>query len=365
MPRRQNPAPDITNYLRQKNSPLADYVPAIMRSANKYRIDPRLIVAISGGETSFATNGNGPSAYNAWGIGPGRRYNSWQDGIDAAAKLLRQSYVGQGLHSIEAIQRKWAPVGAGNDPSNLNSNWIRTIGQFYTDLGGNVNNVTRGWRPQAAPQVVGETPPTTPAGTPQEPYFPKVDISQAGAISSLLSIGRGESPTKALQSLLDASIEQTVTNAAAKRMLDQPPAPEVNESPDGGTYTNTRTTEANENPKVQQAVEIAMRQIGKPYVWGAVGPKSFDCSGLIEFAFERAGIKTPGRITTHTAIKLGRSVRGGPFQPGDWLITNHGKHMVMYIGGGEVVAAPRSGTNVQVQKLADHKAGIVDVRRYP
>ena len=58
-------------------------------------------------------------------------------------------------------------------------------------------------------------------------------------------------------------------------------------------------------------------------------------------------------------------MKGSTILPGDWVITNKGHHVVMYIGGGEVIAAPHTGTDVQVQKLADHRKGIVDIRRYP
>jgi cell wall-associated NlpC family hydrolase len=363
MPR--NLEPDLSGYLRRKGSPLADHVPDIIRSANRHRIDPRLIVAIAGAETSFATNGSGPKVFNAWGIGPGRSYRSWQDGIDSTARLLRQSYVGQGLRSVGAIQRKWAPIGAGNDPRNMNSVWTRNVGQFYSDLGGNPNNVTLGWRNEAAPKKLGQPPITTSQGTAITPYVPRSDLVLQQAMENLRGIARGEDPTKTLGKLVEASIQQTITNAMALRTQDQPPLPEKNRSPDGGAYTYTRTGEKAPIPQVGRAVEIALKQIGKPYVWGTEGPKSFDCSGLIEWAYEQAGIPTPGRLTTYSAAKLGHSVKGSPLLPGDWVITNRGKHMVMYIGGGEVVAAPRSGTNVQVQKLADHKAGIVDVRRYP
>lgn len=355
--------PDITGYLRHKGSPLADHVPDLIRSAHRYRVDPRLIVAISGGETSFATNGNGPRAHNAWGIGPGKSYGSWGEGIDSVAKLLRTGYLNKGLTSLQAIQRKWAPVGAGNDPRNLNSNWIRTIGQFYSDLGGNPANVLGGWRNAASPKNLGRIPLQTQAGQPLANYFSPADTASATAVQNLASIGRGDDPTKTLKALVDASIQDTITNAAALRHLDQPPAPTNNRSPDGGTFTYTRTGEQAPTPKVADAVKIALKQIGKPYVFGSVGPKSFDCSGLIEYAFEKAGIHTPGRITTYTAAKLGQSVKGSPLLPGDWVFLNHGEHMVMYIGGGEVVAAPHTGTDVQVQKLP--KSGIVDIRRYP
>ena len=369
MPSTKKPASvDLTAYLRKRKSPLADHVPAIMRSANRWRIDPRLLVAISGGETSFGTAGRGPAVHNAWGIGPGRKFDSWEHGIDEAAKLLRQSYVGQGLTSIPKIQQKWAPLGAGNDPSNLNSNWIRVNGGFYSDLGGNPDNVTGDWRKAAAPSkfVQPPKPGQLPAATiPKVPGFPGFgDIGAQRAMANLTAIASGEDPTKSLDDLVQASIEQTIANAAAMTTPNPIPKKEQQVSPDGGSYMHTTTAEQAENPQVQDAVQIALKQIGKPYVWGSVGPKSFDCSGLIEYAYEKAGIKTPGRLTTWSMRNVGKSVKGGAMQPGDWLITNKGKHVVMYIGGGEVVAAPRSGTNVQIQKLSEHKAGIVDVRRY-
>lgn len=119
-------------------------------------------------------------------------------------------------------------------------------------------------------------------------------------------------------------------------------------------------------PKViQNVLKIAHDQIGKPYVWGADTPeKGFDCSGLIEYAYEKAGIPTPGRLTTYTMAKLGKSVKGEKYLPGDWVITNGGKHVVMYVGKGKVIAAPHTGEVVQYQDLSRFKGDIVDVRRF-
>ena len=120
-------------------------------------------------------------------------------------------------------------------------------------------------------------------------------------------------------------------------------------------------------PRVTRALDIARAQLGKPYVWGAASPGvGFDCSGLIEYAFEKAGIPTPGRLTTHTMVKLGRKVPSLTMaQPGDWLITNGGKHVVLYAGNGKVLAAPHSGEVVQYQDASRFVGDIVDIRRYP
>lgn len=119
------------------------------------------------------------------------------------------------------------------------------------------------------------------------------------------------------------------------------------------------------NPKLAAAISIAEQQVGKPYVWGAESPsQGFDCSGLLDYAFKRAGYQIPGRLTTQSAARLGKSVKGQPMQPGDWLITNGGEHMVMYVGNGRVIAAPHTGTVVQYQPVSRFQGSIVDVRRY-
>ena len=109
----------------------------------------------------------------------------------------------------------------------------------------------------------------------------------------------------------------------------------------------------------------AEAQIGKPYVWGGESPGEggFDCSGLIDWAFKQAGIDLPGRLTTQSALQLGRSVKGQKLRPGDMIITNGGRHMVLYRGGGQVIAAPHTGAVVRYQPLSDFSGSIVDIRR--
>ena len=71
----------------------------------------------------------------------------------------------------------------------------------------------------------------------------------------------------------------------------------------------------------------------------------------------------PGRLTTYSILKLGRSVKGKPLRPGDMVVVNHGKHVVLYVGGGKVAAAPHQGEPVQYQDLSRFTGSIVDVRR--
>ncbi len=133
----------------------------------------------------------------------------------------------------------------------------------------------------------------------------------------------------------------------------------------GGTTDPGGSLPGTSKPVVNRVLSIAHQQIGKPYVWGAESPSEggFDCSGLIDWAYKQAGIDLPGRLTTYTAMRVGRSVRGQQMQPGDLLITNGGKHMVMYVGNNRVIAAPRTGEVVQYQPVSRFNGDIVDVRR--
>jgi cell wall-associated NlpC family hydrolase len=105
-------------------------------------------------------------------------------------------------------------------------------------------------------------------------------------------------------------------------------------------------------------VQISRQALGKPYVFGSgPGTDSFDCSDLIQWTYRQIGINLP-RVT-YDQLKEGRSVKGQKLQPGD-LIFPHRGHVVMYVGGGKVIAAPYTGTVVQYQPVPQNP---LEVRR--
>lgn len=95
---------------------------------------------------------------------------------------------------------------------------------------------------------------------------------------------------------------------------------------------------------IQAVIDYAMAQIGKPYVWGAAGPNTFDCSGLVVAAFASIGISLPHY--TGDLLGRGRAVSRTELQPGDLVFPSYG-HVMIYIGGGRVVEAPHAGANVR------------------
>lgn len=97
------------------------------------------------------------------------------------------------------------------------------------------------------------------------------------------------------------------------------------------------------------AVTTALAQRGKPYVWGATGPNSFDCSGLIQYAYRRAGIRLP-RVTWDQ-MKSGRRVSVSAIRAGDLVFYRSAAHVGMYVGNGRMVHAPKPGTHVRTAGL--------------
>jgi cell wall-associated NlpC family hydrolase len=94
-----------------------------------------------------------------------------------------------------------------------------------------------------------------------------------------------------------------------------------------------------------KAVAYARAQLGKPYVYGATGPSSYDCSGLTMSAWRAAGVSIP-RTSQAQWSGLAR-VPASAVQPGDLVIYNGAGHVAIYIGGGQIIEAPRPGKAVQ------------------
>ncbi|MBK3579418.1 C40 family peptidase [Streptomyces sp. MBT65] len=102
-----------------------------------------------------------------------------------------------------------------------------------------------------------------------------------------------------------------------------------------------------------RALRYAVQQVGKPYEWGAEGPKTYDCSGLTSEAWGHAGIPIP-RTSQEQWAELPR-VPLNELRPGDLVIYfPEATHVALYLGAGQVVQAPRTGEKVQVSPVASY-----------
>lgn len=99
-------------------------------------------------------------------------------------------------------------------------------------------------------------------------------------------------------------------------------------------------------------VKIAKAQLGKPYIWGATGPDSFDCSGLVDYCYRQAGYTGFGNVrqTTSTLKQIGVNVSLSQAKPGDVVFFNSG-HVGIYTGEGYTIEAPTEGDVVKTRKM--------------
>ncbi|MFJ7337308.1 NlpC/P60 family protein [Streptomyces sp. NPDC101116] len=100
-----------------------------------------------------------------------------------------------------------------------------------------------------------------------------------------------------------------------------------------------------------RAVRYALRQVGKPYEWGAEGPRAYDCSGLTSRAWAEAGSPVP-RTSKEQWRRLER-ITLAELRPGDLVVYfRKATHVAIYLGNGLVVQAPRPGATVKVSPIA-------------
>ena len=95
-----------------------------------------------------------------------------------------------------------------------------------------------------------------------------------------------------------------------------------------------------------KAVQAAETKIGAPYVYGASGPDSFDCSGLVQWAYKQAGVSLPR--TSYDQAAAGTPVSKADLRPGDVVSFYGGSHSGIYSGNGNVIHASTSGVPVKV-----------------
>lgn len=98
------------------------------------------------------------------------------------------------------------------------------------------------------------------------------------------------------------------------------------------------------------ALTAAKSRLGAPYVWGATGPSSFDCSGLIRWSFAQAGVSLPR--TTYEQATVGPRLTMAELRPGDLVFFFSGlTHAGIYAGNGVIVHAPHTGASVRYEKM--------------
>ena len=165
-----------------------------------------------------------------------------------------------------------------------------------------------------------------------------------------------------------AAVEPLLSTAATGRPAA---AGTVGDSSGASVGSGTTSGQLGSTLSITQLVAMlkaAVSRVGLPYVWGAAGPDSFDCSGLVQWAFAQAGIVMP-RVAADQA-RTGPAISLSQLQPGDLLFyhtdptaPDYVSHVAIYLGKGLEIQAPEPGQDVQIVPvwLGSEFAGAVQV----
>lgn len=150
-----------------------------------------------------------------------------------------------------------------------------------------------------------------------------------------------------------AAAEAAARAEAERQARERETAPSTDPGttdPGTDTGTGTGTDDGTYAAKADKVLAFARAQIGKPYVWGATGPSSYDCSGLTAAAWKAAGVDLPR--TTWDQVKVGTRVATADLLPGDLVFFYDDiSHVGIYIGDGKMIHAPKPGTNVREESI--------------
>ncbi|MCF1600511.1 C40 family peptidase [Streptomyces muensis] len=133
--------------------------------------------------------------------------------------------------------------------------------------------------------------------------------------------------------------------AEAERQRQEEAAQQQDEPP-----ADSSSSDSSYATKAEKALAFARSQIGKPYVWGATGPDSYDCSGLTQAAWKAAGVDIP-RVT-YDQVNAGTTVPLTNAQAGDLVFFyDDVTHVGIYIGNGMMIHAPKPGAYVREESI--------------
>ncbi|MFF1656351.1 NlpC/P60 family protein [Streptomyces sp. NPDC058255] len=142
--------------------------------------------------------------------------------------------------------------------------------------------------------------------------------------------------------------QQQAAAAAEKAAQESSPSPGTTTGSSGST--GSTATDSSYATKAAKALAFARAQVGKPYVWGATGPDSYDCSGFTQAAWKAAGVTLP-RVT-YDQVNAGTTVSLADAQPGDLVFFyDDVSHVGLYIGNGMMIHAPKPGAYVREESI--------------
>lgn len=187
-----------------------------------------------------------------------------------------------------------------------------------------------------------------------------------GAINQLISMRDNQIKSPIVTTEINEKVEKAKVLATQKKASEEKAAAESKEeaatrvvasdvkSSSIKSSSSPSSVSASSAGNVQAVLNEAYAQLGKPYVWGATGSDTFDCSGFTQYVYEHATGIDISR-TTYTQIDVGQPVSQDELQPGD-LVFPHTGHVGIYVGNGQMIHAPQTGDVVKVGPVYDFYA---------
>lgn len=159
-----------------------------------------------------------------------------------------------------------------------------------------------------------------------------------------------EKQAEAARKAEELARQQAAQQKAQEEAAQQQDSGASSSGSDSGSSSSTAPADSSYATKADKALAFARAQIGKPYVWGAVGPGSYDCSGLTQAAWKAAGVTLPR--TTYDQVNAGTTVPLSQARPGDLVFFyDDVTHVGIYIGNGMMIHAPKPGTYVREESI--------------
>ena len=170
------------------------------------------------------------------------------------------------------------------------------------------------------------------------------DAARAATVAAFVKLGADQ---KALQDLVGTLADLAPgTLQKLPEPTDVKPGSQLVRSPAG-----TIVVPPGADRRTALVLQFIIGQLGKPYVWGAVGPSTYDCSGLMLRAFQALGVTSIPRVSQAQQM-WATPVAAADAQPGDLVFFGRpAYHVGIYIGGGLMLNAPYSGTVVRIDKV--------------
>lgn len=302
-------------------------------------LDPRLLAIIARKESEFGKT-SGRFRNNAFGYNvhnspnaKGPSFSNWREGVRAVASDLVRNYVGKGKRTVSTIIPTYAPPS-----ENDTGLYVKQLHQWAKELGMNPNQV------MVNGAQLGDPAPETPAGSGGAVTAPGSGGTGTNAAAELL-LQRAQTRGRSTRALALNKIIGDDAAGAATGLLGAPSIPNQGDAPEVGGDLGT-------------VVDAAQDVKGTPYSWGGGSPSGptkgierganttgFDCSSLVQYAWAKVGVKLP-RVT-YDQIKVGKAINGlKNARPGDLLFPSTG-HVMMYIGNGKAIHAPKTGDVVR------------------